>query len=291
MKIADLTAFERDVWNAFPRGRDVASPPAGDENAEKGRSWGPDRTVRAEVIRKLLLSSHPADGEVAALRLAGVRISGQLDLRFAAVPYALRFWGCYFERAPLLYAMAVRQLNFSECYLPALDAATIRVDGVLRITGSRIPGEVRLGGAHISGAFFLDNAHLGRESSDDLERKPILQLNHATINDDVSGPHLVAHGTVRLAGATVAGAVNLDEAELSEPGRTALDAENLKVGSNLSASRLRTSGAVNLRGRRSPDTSISSRLACPTPTGWHCGLAVARSASSGCTTRHPSRAQ
>ncbi|MCO5992035.1 hypothetical protein [Actinoallomurus rhizosphaericola] len=265
MKIADLTAFEREVWDAFPRGRDVESPDAGNDKAEEGRSWGPDRTVRAEVLRKLLLTSCPADGEVAALRLAGVRISGRLDLRFAEVPYAIRFWGCYFERAPLLYAMAVRQLNFSECYLPALDAATIRVDGVLRITGSRIPGEVRLSGARISGAFFLDRAHLGRARSDDLERNPVLQLNHATINDDVSGPHLVAHGTVRLAGATVAGAVNLDEAELSEPGRTALDAENLKVGSNLSASRLRTSGAVDLRGAKIPGhlDLIESRLSNP----------------------------
>src|SRR4051794_35153552 len=105
MKIADLTPFERKVWDAFPRGEEVKSPHAGAEKAEAGRSWGPDRSVRAEVIRKLLLSSHPADGEVAALRLTGVRISSQLDLAYASVPYAVRFAGCYFERAPILYGM------------------------------------------------------------------------------------------------------------------------------------------------------------------------------------------
>ncbi|GAB3984517.1 hypothetical protein GCM10029978_094410 [Actinoallomurus acanthiterrae] len=265
MKIADLTPFERRLWDAFPRGDSVEAPDAGDEKAEEGRSWGPDRTVRAEVIRKLLLSGRPADGEIAALRLAGARIVGRLDLKYATVPYPVRFWNCHFERAPILYGMHVRQLNLSECHLPALDAATIRVDGVLRLTGCRIPGEVRLGGSKISGAFFLDEAHLGRERVDELERKPILQLNQATIAEDVWGPRLVVHGQVSLAGATIGGAVNLEEADLSEPGRTVLHADTLTVGANLSAWRLRTDGAINLRGSKIPGqlNLIEARLANP----------------------------
>jgi uncharacterized protein YjbI with pentapeptide repeats len=249
METPDLTAFERRIWEAFPSGRDVELPDAGDGKAELG-PWGPDRTVRAEVLRKLLLSSRPTDGEIAALRLAGVRVTGRLDLKYATVPYAVRFWGCHFERAPDLYGMQVRQLNFSECYLPALNAATIRVDGVLRITGSRIPGEVRLGGAKISGAFFLDKADIGRERVDELERNPILQLNHATIQDDVWGPGLKVRGQVRLTGAAVTGAVNLDGADLSELDRTVLVADTLTVGSNLRARRLRAHGMIDLRGAR-----------------------------------------
>lgn len=53
--------------------------------------------------------------------------------------YAVRFWNCYFDHVPNLYAMRVRQLNFSRCYLPGLDIATIRVDSVLRIP--RVPVE------------------------------------------------------------------------------------------------------------------------------------------------------
>jgi len=143
MKIADLTPFEREVWDAFSDGRDVAAPGAEDAEPEQGRSWGPERSVRAEVIRKLLIGGRPADGEVASLRLAGVRVTGRLDLKHATVPHAVRFWNCHFDQTPNLYAMRVRQLNFSRCHLPGLNAATIRVDGVLRITGSRIPGVVR----------------------------------------------------------------------------------------------------------------------------------------------------
>jgi uncharacterized protein YjbI with pentapeptide repeats len=252
MEIPDLTPFERKVWDAFPRGRDVEFSGPDDEKAEQDLSWGAERSVRAEVIRRLLVSGQPADGEIASLRLAGVRITGRLDLKHAAVPYAVRFWNCHFDHVPNLYAMRVRQLNFSQCYLPGLDAATIRVDGVLRITGARIPGAIRLGGAQISGAFFLDNADLGQERSDELERDPILQLNHATVNYDVWGPGLKVRGQIRLAGTTVTGAVNLDDADLSEPAGTVIDAENLTVGSNLRARRLRTHGTIDLRGAKIP---------------------------------------
>jgi hypothetical protein len=253
MEISDLTPFERALWSAFPYGRDAEPPGAGEEDAaEHGHSWGPERSVRAEVIRRLLLGGRSADGEIASLRLAGVRVTGRLDLIHATVPYAIRFWNCFFDQAPNLYALRVRQLNFSRCHLPGLDAATIRVDGVLRITGSRIPGPVRLGGAQICGAFFLDGADLGEQSPDQAERDPILQLNHATVNDDVWAPGLRVRGRIRLAGTTVTGMVNLDEADLREPGRSVVDAENLTVGSDLSARRLQAKGAVDLRAATIP---------------------------------------
>ncbi|MGH3379528.1 MAG: hypothetical protein ACRDP6_32815, partial [Actinoallomurus sp.] len=266
MEISDLTPFERKVWNAFPYGRDAEPPGAGEDDAgEHGHSWGPERSVRAEVIRKVLLSGQSADGEIASLRLAGVRITGRLDLRHATVPYAIRFWNCSFDQTPNLYALRVRQLNFSRCHLPGLDAATIRVDGVLRITGSRIPGPIRLGGAQISGAFFLDNADVGEQAPDQAERDPILQLNHATINDDVWAPGLKLRGQLRLAGTTVTGTVNLDNADLSEPGGTVVDAANLTVGSNVRAWHLHARGMINLRGARIPGNLdlVGARLSNP----------------------------
>jgi hypothetical protein len=252
MKILELTPFEREVWNAFPNGRRVTGPGADEEAAERGDSWGAERSVRAEVLRKLLLSDHPTNGEIAALRLTGVRVTGRLSLRYATVPYPISLQGCHFERTPNLYGMRVRQLNITRCYLPNLDAPTIRVDGVLRITGCRIPGEVRLGGAKISGAFFLDDADLGRERTDELKRNPVLQLNHATIHDDVEGRGLKVRGQLRLTRTTIVGAMNLDGADLAEPGDIVLDAENLTVGSNLSARRLQAKGTINLRAAKIP---------------------------------------
>jgi hypothetical protein len=262
MKIADLTSAERRVWKAFRRGETVDFRRADDE-PEHGDAWGPERTVRAEVMRALLLNGEAADGEIAALRLTGARISGLLDLQYGTVDHAVRLWACHFEQPPILYGAEVRQLNLSESYLPALNAATIRVRGVLRLTDCRIPGMVKLGGAKISGALFLDRAHLGDEDEDG--ENPTLQLNHATINDDLWAPGLSVHGEFQLSGATITGAANLDDATLSAPGGTALDANSLTLGSNLGARRLRTEGRCDMRGAKVPgqfvlrDARLSNR--------------------------------
>lgn len=55
----------------------------------------------------------------------------------------------------------IRALVLSGSGLPRLSAATLRVDGVLRISGCRIAGPVRLRGAKVAGGFFLDKARLG----------------------------------------------------------------------------------------------------------------------------------
>jgi hypothetical protein len=248
MRIGDLTPAERRMWQAFPRGEavDFRRP---DDDPDRGGDWGPERTVRAEVIRALLLGGPSDDGEIAALRLAGARISGALDLQYGTVECAVRLWGCHFEQGPVLYGARVRQLNLSESFLPSLIAGTMHVSGVLRLTDCRVRGEVRLAGAKVSGAVFLDRAHLGEENG---EHHPILRLNHATIGDDLWAPGLVAHGQVLLSGAAVTGAVNLDGAHLNAPGGTALHAESFTVGSNVSGRELHAIGRVNLRGSRFP---------------------------------------
>lgn len=80
MKIADLTPFGRKVWDAFPCGRDVEFSGVDGEKTEQGQSWG------AEVIRRLLVSGRPADGEIASLRLTGVRVIGRLEQPSASLP-------------------------------------------------------------------------------------------------------------------------------------------------------------------------------------------------------------
>ncbi|HEU5160051.1 MAG TPA: hypothetical protein VFU43_23845 [Streptosporangiaceae bacterium] len=253
MKFADLTPVERRVWRAFPRGEEVDlrrdDAPGSDDLADPhdpvaGGSWGPERTVRAEVLRQLLLGEVTEPAEVAALRLVGARISGELDLQYGTVPHPIRLMGCHFDRTPNLYGARTRQVNLSASYLPGLSAATIRVEGVLRLTDARIPGTVRLGGARISGAFFLDRAHIGGDGERAME------LNQAIVGDDVWAPGLVAHGELRMDGARVEGAFNLDEAHLSNPGRIALFGPGLTIGAGLRGKAMHADGMVHLMGAR-----------------------------------------
>jgi len=266
VEVADLTPTERRLRWAFPRGETVDFRQAPDEDPEQGGAWGPERTVRAEVLRTLMLSGQAAEGEVAALRVDGARITGPLDVRYGAVPNAVRLMGCHFEQAPSFYGAEIRQLNLSESYLPGLEAATIRCSGVLRLTDCRIPGQVRLGGARIAGALFMDRARLGSDGAGD-ERGQILHLNHSVIEDDVWAPGLVTNGSVRMHGAKISGMVNLEGASLSHPGETALDAQTLTVGSDLLARRLHAEGMVNLRGARIPGQIDLTRARLSNPGG------------------------
>ncbi|MEU6587713.1 membrane-associated oxidoreductase [Streptomyces sp. NPDC046881] len=278
MEISDLTPAERRVWEAFSLGEGVDFRESACEDPALGASWGAERTVRAAVLRALLVGGPVGDGEIAGLKLAGARISGGLDLRYGTVDHPVRLRSCHFEQPPQLYGGQIRALVLSDSVLPGLSAATLRVDGVLRITGCRITGPVRLQGAKVAGGFFLNNARLGHSvAQGDLvmpdppdhepAEEPILQLNHAEIGTDVWAVGLVARGQVRLDGATVGGRVNLEDAVLSAPGSIALQAETLSVGTDLHGVRLRVQGQVVLSGASIPRRLDLARAQLSNPGG------------------------
>ncbi|WP_299534778.1 membrane-associated oxidoreductase [uncultured Streptomyces sp.] len=256
MEITELTEAERRVRDAFASGDvvDFRTGAAEADDPEAGAGWGEERTVRAAVLRHLLLAGPRAEGEIAALRLRGARITGELNVRYAVFDCAVVLADCHFERTPNLYGAQLRQLNLSRSVLPGLDADTLRVDGALRLTDCRVPGAVRLGGCRVQQAVFLERARIGVPADGVGERLdgPALVLSHAVTGDDVWALGAVVHGGFTLVGASVTGQVRMDDAELHHPGGTALDAETLTVGSDLHAMRLVARGRVNLRGVRIP---------------------------------------
>lgn len=285
MEINNLTPAELRVWHAFPKGEAVDFGTA--EDVAGGAEWGAERTVRAVVLRALMLNGPLEDGEIPALKLAGARITGVLGLQYGTVDHAVRLSRCFFEDTPLLYGCRLRQLNLSNSVLPGLTAATMRVDAVLRLTGCKVNGPVRLGGAQIAGALFLDRAEITAVDAGE----PALQLNHMSIGDDLWAPGLRAHGEVRLNGATVAGSVNLNDARLSHPGDIVLDAQTLVVEGDVHLRRVHTFGWIGLRGARIAGGSTSRTRICRTRVTRRSGRTVPPSGSSGCARGRPCRAR
>ncbi|UUU26175.1 pentapeptide repeat-containing protein [Streptomyces sp. DSM 40750] len=245
MMINDLTAAERRVWDAFPRGAAVEFGTADDEDAADGTGWGPERTVRARVLRALLLTAPQEEGEVAALKIAGARITGKLDLKYATVDSVVRLSDCHFDEAPDFSGAQFTYLNLTKSVLPGLRSARVRVDGGLRLTECRFRGPVRLTGAQISGTLFMERAEF--TAPDD---EPALRLNQAEIGEELCAPGLRANGEVRLGGAHVAGAVDLRRCRLHRPGGTALSAETLATESDVVLRHADVRGRVEMRGAR-----------------------------------------
>lgn len=181
MEINDLTPAEEQVWRAFPLGESVDFRTADDEDVALGSDWGPERTVRAQVLRALLLNGPQEAGEIASLSLAGARITGRLDLQYATIDHPVRLRNCSFDEVPRFYASRLRELNLSESVLPGLTAHAMRVDGVLRMTRSRFRGVVRLAGAKIAGSLYMESAEIIAPDAEE----PVLQLNQAAVGDDL----------------------------------------------------------------------------------------------------------
>ncbi|MEW2400663.1 membrane-associated oxidoreductase [Streptomyces sp. NPDC046862] len=245
-EINDLTPAEARVWRAFPRGGAVDFRTADDEDASLSDGWGPERTVRASVLRALLLKAEREEGEVAALKVAGARITGVLDLRYATVDSVVRLSHCRFDDTPDLSGANLSYLNLSDSVLPGLGSARVRVDGSLRLSGCRFHGPVRLGGAQISGALYLERTEVTAPAGP----QPALQLKHVTVEDEICANGLRTHGEVRLDGATVAGSVTLDGARLHHPGGAVLDAQTLVVEGDVLMRRVEALGWIGLGGAR-----------------------------------------
>ncbi|MEV5882192.1 hypothetical protein AB0L74_05635 [Streptomyces sp. NPDC052020] len=211
MEISELTPAEARVWRAFPRGQAVDFRTADDEDATDGGGWGPERTVRAAVLRALLLTCPQESGPIASLDLCGARITGALRLQYATIDQPVWLKNCHFEEVPRLYGCRLRELNLSESALPGLIAHAARVEGVLRMTRTRFHGTVRLAGAEIAGSVYLESARI--HAPPDTE-EPVLQPNQAVLGADLWAPGLRTRGAARLTGASVAGQLNLGDAVL-----------------------------------------------------------------------------
>ncbi|MDN3025303.1 membrane-associated oxidoreductase [Streptomyces sp. S.PB5] len=237
MEINELTPAERQVWEAFPTGTAV------------DLADSPEQAVRASVLRALMLNGPRRDGEIPGLKVSGARITGVLDVQYGTVETYVRLSQCRFDEVPRLYGSRFRQLNLTGSELPGLAAATLCVEGVLRLTDCRFRGPVGLAGSQISGALFIDRAEF--QAADDGE-EPALRLNHSSIGEDLVASWTRVRGRMVVNDATVAASVNLHDATLENPGGTALDAETLSISSDLHARRLTALGRVSLRGIQVP---------------------------------------
>src|SRR5258708_4618137 len=215
----DLTERERLLQEAFPIGR-LVDLRAGDpdvDDARAGAGWGSDRTIRAEVIRGLLLRSRePGQSAGPAIRLMGARIVGPLDLAHANFSYPLYLEHCWFEKIPDWRWMTAGYLDLSHSELPGILADNLRVEADLVISHCHINGEVGLHSAYVGGDLNLDGSYV------DFPSGQALNATGATVAGDLFMIGLVANGRIRLVDTHISGTLDLSGAPLSNPGGVAV---------------------------------------------------------------------
>ncbi|MCX5441223.1 oxidoreductase [Streptomyces sp. NBC_00063] len=244
-----LTSSERQVWDAYPAGHLVDFRTGGAQDApDNGEDWGVERTIRATVVATLLLGGNPGQpGNVPALRLAGARISGALDLSEAEIGHGMWFEGCWFEQDLNLFGAETRTIEITDSRLAGLTLTMARVAGRVVLRRTVLNGRLSLMNARLSGELKLRDAVVSHPGdwavfAGGLVMEAGLFCRGTTV-----------HGGIRLPGAQLPGGLHMEQAQLHHPDGVALLADQAVVSSMALSQGFTAEGTVSLRGTQITD--------------------------------------
>lgn len=163
----DLTPLEEEMVAGAAAG-ELVDRGEGPFTLAEMQAWADERTVRAAVLRHLLIAGQwPVDAK--GVRLRGVRISGLLDLEVAAIRCPLWLDYCYHdadEPVCLDYATASR-LTLTGCRLAGLTGEMLTARA-LNLSDSTLSASLRLPGADITGELSCSGVQLTGTDSNAL---------------------------------------------------------------------------------------------------------------------------
>ncbi|WP_327350712.1 oxidoreductase [Streptomyces sp. NBC_01304] len=246
----ELTPAERELWDAFPAGRlvDLRTGVAEDDDPGAGERWGVERAVRAEVLVALLLGANErTEHAVAALRLAGARITGRLFLDEAEVAHSLWLEGCWFDEEVSMTGAATRTLSFQNCRMRRFDARLIRVGGRFILEHSVVNGQLSLIDARVAGSLHLSSSTLSLPGDWALFAGG-LELGGALF----ARRGFTVHGGTRLVGAQLPGLL-LEGASLGEGFGHSLYADKAEIMTLVCTDGFTAEATISLRGAHITD--------------------------------------
>jgi hypothetical protein len=273
----DLSRIEQEVVHAYRVGSPLAL--TGDLT---------HRTIRGEVVARLVTGEIVPAGPRSRLDLAGSVIDGPVDLTGAVIDRPVSMRDCSFTHPAVLTEAEVRTLRLPGCRLPALEGTNLRVQGDLELdAGFSTTGRVVLIGARIAGLLRMSQAHVGTDQSlveDDL---PVLCASRMRVEGAVMAAGLRVHGQLKLVSVRVGGHLSLKDASITHTGHTALHAERWRSGRACWCSGRRSTGASSSTTPRSEAGSTRpTRRSGPTRRA----EPACRSGTSGSAATPPSAA-
>ena len=124
----------------------------------KAKQWGPEREIRAELIR--WLCAHRRARKLIdpkGIRVLGAKITGPLDLNSTDVPFPLRVERCCLSEGVTLIGLHVPELSFNGSWTQFIHADGAEVKGCVCLgEGFHAQGIVHLNGATIGGDLDCD---------------------------------------------------------------------------------------------------------------------------------------
>jgi hypothetical protein len=250
--IPDLNEAERRLVRMMRSGEELdlaGKKYAGRPVPEKAmRGWGRAHTIRAAVIRDILLGRLGSNPDPHGIRLRGARISGRLDLEYVTAGIPLSLTSCLLTdgivaSGATLPALILRDSHLAHPDLPPLVADRLRSPLVdLRrstLTASCETGGVNLEGADI-GLLTADGATLVNEwgpAVDAGKCRISRDARFSRFEDEFTTRKFSASGrgdlgTIALQGARIDGILRCSGSIANASG-PALEASDVTVGQNV----------------------------------------------------------
>jgi hypothetical protein len=230
--LLDLNEPERLLFGAFPHGSwlDLRSGDSHGDQLAGARQWPPNRVIRADIVRSLLLGGSELEpGHAPAVRLRGARVTGRLDLMGATVSWPLVCESCYFDEELRFVESFTKTVRIVDSYVPSFNGTRMRLDGILNLWACTIPGVLRIDQAKVAGEVCVRAATIGLAGA----ASEALAANGLTVEGGIDCVELKAHGSVSLGLARVTGSVDFTDASVTCPGQQALIADNAVIGGRL----------------------------------------------------------
>jgi hypothetical protein len=261
-RIRDITAFLAQTGDDAPtpaERRLVADCQAGEEcwlgDGERPTKADPDRTIRAELLRALILGSDKGcEVDTIGVMLWGAWITSPLDLSFARAKGQTLLVNCHFTDPVTALQTRFDLLNLEGSKLTSLMAQGAKVNGdVFLRNGFHATGEVSLSGASIGGQLVCSESRFDNAGDDALNAEGVQVTGAVFLND---GFH--ATGRVSLSGASIGGQLTCTKGRFDHPTGDALNAQGVQVTGDVFLNRgFHATGEVSLSG-----ASIGGWLDC-----------------------------
>jgi hypothetical protein len=221
----------------------------------KADSWGPERSIRAALIRWLCIDRDARNCvDPRGIHAHGARIEGSLDLSFVSVHFPLALRCCSLKEETKLRFLRIPTISFAGSLVRSINAECAEVAGTISLSnGFSCEGEVQLLGARIG-----SNLDCGAGRFRNLAGKALRADRIRIYGSLFLRNGFVAEGEVRLLGASIGGNFECNDGSFSNPSGSAISGDRMSVqGSVFLRDGFSAEGEVRLLGAQ-----ISGNLEC-----------------------------
>jgi hypothetical protein len=187
----------------------------------------PERTLRAELLRFLILGNNNYHSHEKGVRVSGAWVTGILDLEGCRIPRDIGLKDCRFEASPILRSAIIDNLFLDGSVLPGLQADRLEARGCISIRGATVSGEMKFSGARIGASFEADGVSITTPGTIALDAGSL----------EVRGGILLrganVQGGVNLSAVRLGGDVNAVGGRIERPGEVALNGDAIVAGGDL----------------------------------------------------------